>query len=342
MQFVNRLQSITLALLAAFGASTSAVAKVCVPENIASGFFAANYDQSAPVDDAGSFDFSRREAAHDYETVSGRPKWLSRDPIEEAGGANLYGMLQNRPHEWVDPLGLSGLDLSGLTHVKNAFLDRVVPIGQGLQEWWDHPAEQARRFGLGLDELGNRWGVILPALLDECFWKILAERYAKDWNRIKNDPNELSKLAANLAAEAAFSALGLKVAKVAKGGLSTNLDDSLIAAKGGASNAAAFQAYKDSLRAAMSKPAVTDPKLAGLLDDLYRPGASVGSGSTAAAVRHELATGAQVGGRTHTQKAQNYIDALADWLRNNPTARGGDRAAAENVMQDMINALNGK
>lgn len=90
----------------------------------------------------------------------------------------------------------------------------------------------------------------------------------------------------------------------------------------------------------MLKPSVTDPKLAGLLDDLYRPGASIGSESTASAVRHELATGAQVGGRTYTQKAHNYIDALASWLKNNPTALGGDRAAAENVIQDMINALN--
>ena len=78
------------------------------------------------------------------------------------------------------------------------------------------------------------------------------------------------------------------------------------------------------------------------LGELYRAGASVGSGSTAAAVRQELATGVPVGGRFHAQKAKNYIDALASWLKNTPKASKCDRDAAENVMQDMINALNGK
>ena len=56
-----------------------------------------------------------------------------------------------------------------------------------------------------------------------------------------------------------------------------------------ASSAAAHQAYKDALRAAMSKPAVSNPNLARIIDPLYRANASVGSGSTAAAIRQELA-----------------------------------------------------
>lgn len=92
----------------------------------------------------------------------------------------------------------------------------------------------------------------------------------------------------------------------------------------------------------MARPYVSSPGLSGLLDDLYRPGAQVGSGSTAAAVRLELANpGALVGGRSHIQKAEDYIRALDDWLARNPTASPGDRAAAENVIKDMQNALNG-
>jgi hypothetical protein len=49
-----------------------------------------------------------------------------------------------------------------------------------------------------------------------------------------------------------------------------------------------------------------------------------------------------VGGKFHTQKAQNMIRALKKWLRNNPTASPGDRAAAENTIKDMENALDGK
>jgi len=41
-----------------------------------------------------------------YETASGRGFWLSRDPIEEQGGLNLYGMVGNDPISRVDPFGL--------------------------------------------------------------------------------------------------------------------------------------------------------------------------------------------------------------------------------------------
>ncbi len=35
-------------------------------------------------------------------------KWITRDPIEEAGGLNLYGFVYNNPVNWVDLLGLYG------------------------------------------------------------------------------------------------------------------------------------------------------------------------------------------------------------------------------------------
>jgi uncharacterized protein RhaS with RHS repeats len=33
-------------------------------------------------------------------------RWLSRDPIAESGGINLYGYVGNDPINWIDPLGL--------------------------------------------------------------------------------------------------------------------------------------------------------------------------------------------------------------------------------------------
>ncbi len=40
-----------------------------------------------------------------YKTALGRSSWPSRDPIEEKGGANLFGFLSNSPHNGVDLLG---------------------------------------------------------------------------------------------------------------------------------------------------------------------------------------------------------------------------------------------
>ncbi|MFO1492131.1 MAG: RHS repeat-associated core domain-containing protein [Kiritimatiellia bacterium] len=40
-------------------------------------------------------------------------RWLSRDPIGEAGGLNLYGMVGNNPVNAVDPLGLDLINNSG-------------------------------------------------------------------------------------------------------------------------------------------------------------------------------------------------------------------------------------
>lgn len=103
-----------------------------------------------------------------------------------------------------------------------------------------------------------------------------------------------------------------------------------------------YEEYVDSLRASMEKPNVKDGNLKNIIDDLYRPNAKVGSGSTADAVRYELATGEKVGGRGHVEKAQTYSKALQDWLNKNPQASSSDRAAAENVLKDMQNALKGK
>jgi hypothetical protein len=108
-----------------------------------------------------------------------------------------------------------------------------------------------------------------------------------------------------------------------------------------AANAAQYARYQQALRALMGKPHTRDPDLTRLMDNLYRPNAKIGSGSTAAAVRHELATGQLVGGVNHSQKARDMIVALERWLKNHPTATPGDRAAAENVIKDLRDALAG-
>lgn len=100
--------------------------------------------------------------------------------------------------------------------------------------------------------------------------------------------------------------------------------------------------YKDELRAKMEKPDVKDSELKNIMDDLYRPNAKIGSGSNADVVRYEAPTGQNVGGKLHLEKAKNYVKALESWLKRNPTASSADRAAAENVLRDLQNALRGK
>jgi RHS repeat-associated protein len=57
-----------------------------------------------------------------YDPQSAR--WLSRDPIGEAGGLNLYGYVGGNPVTLVDPLGLCG-ELGGETPAKPGILDGI-------------------------------------------------------------------------------------------------------------------------------------------------------------------------------------------------------------------------
>lgn len=109
--------------------------------------------------------------------------------------------------------------------------------------------------------------------------------------------------------------------------------------KASAKNVASHEKHKQNLRQNMEKPHVENPELAKLINPLYRPNAKVGSGSTADAWRFEKATGQPVGGKVHNKKVQDSINGLENWLRQNPTAKPGDIAAAENVLRDLKNAL---
>jgi hypothetical protein len=71
-----------------------------------SGVFEPNYDPSAPADAAASLDIAGRDAPPSYEPASGLRKWLSRDPIGELGGVNLYGMIGNDSINRLDILGM--------------------------------------------------------------------------------------------------------------------------------------------------------------------------------------------------------------------------------------------
>jgi len=58
----------------------------------------------------GLLDYGRRW----YDPRTGR--WINRDPLEEAGGLNLYGFVGNEPQNAVDPVGMEGLEVGVNAH----------------------------------------------------------------------------------------------------------------------------------------------------------------------------------------------------------------------------------
>jgi hypothetical protein len=106
-----------------------------------------------------------------------------------------------------------------------------------------------------------------------------------------------------------------------------------------APNGSYVSAQRYDLATGMGRPSVSDNRLNRIVNDNYRPNAQIGSGSTADAVRHEITTGQQVGGRTHTQKAQEQITRLNNWIQRNPNGSQGDIRTAQNMIIDLEDAL---
>ncbi len=106
----------------------------------------------------------------------------------------------------------------------------------------------------------------------------------------------------------------------------------------GEASAFQYEKLKVELRESMGCPHVENAALKDFLTGMYRKDATIGSGSTAAAYRKEKRTGESVRGKFHEQKVADGIKFLERWIRKNPTAYPGDRAAAENVLKDLREA----
>jgi uncharacterized protein RhaS with RHS repeats len=76
----------------------------------------------------------------------GLGRWLSRDPIGENGGLNLYGFVGNDPVNFWDPLGLIRYGFYSTGSDKNAFQARAEK-GAGVTN--------SKGFGSGYDLLGG-------------------------------------------------------------------------------------------------------------------------------------------------------------------------------------------
>jgi hypothetical protein len=66
-----------------------------------------------------------------YQIASGRAEWLSRDPLGERVGPNLYQYVSNNPVYFVDPLGLDGQFSGMFTSSNNQGYSQISNYYQG-------------------------------------------------------------------------------------------------------------------------------------------------------------------------------------------------------------------
>lgn len=86
------------------------------------------------------------------------------------------------------------------------------------------------------------------------------------------------------------------------------------------------------------KPAVDVPKLGNIVNDLYKGTTNpnrVGTGTTADAIRNDVAIGQPAAGRFHGQKGWEYERALRNFLLRNPSASYRDRLVAQSLVDEL-------
>jgi hypothetical protein len=232
---------------------------------------------------------------------------LNRDPIQETGGSNLYTSFSNQPSGSIDALGLLALaDFNPL-------------LLFDAEAWGSMIYDQA---------------VPKPACpFDrESNLRMLAEEghEVSQFEDADGRPISGGRLVAGVGGVVVVSTLSAVVNGVGTAG------------KGG--QAAAQANHAKCAVKGLRIPNVANHKLGNIVNDLYK-GAKmpnpIGTGSTADAIRSELATGLPTGGKFHTQKGQEYIKALSNWLKKNPNASEYDRLVAESLMNDLASAISG-
>lgn len=86
--------------------------------------------------------------------------------------------------------------------------------------------------------------------------------------------------------------------------------------------------------------AAQNQSLKNQIAELYRPGAKIGDGGTADALRYEIKTGKLVGGRSHYLKAKERVRALTK-LVNSGSLSASDKKIAQDLIDDLNDALKG-
>ena len=78
---------------------------------------------------------------------SGVGRWLSRDPLGEAAGLNLYAYVLGDPINYLDPLGLDDVSSAGLSRGPDAVSSTGLSLGPLYEGHWAEMAFQASMMG---------------------------------------------------------------------------------------------------------------------------------------------------------------------------------------------------
>lgn len=84
----------------------------------------------------------------------------------------------------------------------------------------------------------------------------------------------------------------------------------------------------------------SNEKLKNHIKELYRPGAKVGDGGAADALKAENKTGQKVGGKSHATKAKERLSALKK-LYNKGNLSAKDKSITKKLIDDLEDALKG-
>lgn len=102
-----------------------------------------------------------------------------------------------------------------------------------------------------------------------------------------------------------------------------------------------FAQGKRSIKARLLLKLAKNEKLKSTIKELYRPGATIGDGGTAAAIKKELKTGVLVGGKNHIQKGKERIRNLQNLINSNKLS-GSDKKIAAKLKKDLEKVIGGK
>ena len=110
-----------------------------------------------------------------YDPLTGR--WMSKDPIGERGGLNLYGFVRNASINHIDLLGLDVLPFTndGITPSQDINLKWHAPPGAG-DRWSPWRSQDRAEFSYGSRKVGGWWfGVVGSALGGKLSTRFLRE-----------------------------------------------------------------------------------------------------------------------------------------------------------------------